>query len=262
MNATVEGMTRPAEARRIAMVRCCLAYAVVVVCSSAALPSSVQAEPRAVVELFTSQGCSSCPAADNLLAELATDPTLVPISAPIDYWDYLGWKDTLADPRNTARQKAYAHVRGDGQVYTPQVVVNGSLHVLGSDRAAIEHAITQSRKNGAMSSLPVTLAVADGQINVGVADGRDLRAEVWLYGLVKAATIAIGRGENKGRTITYHNVARRWLKLGDWTGKAGTWSVPLHLLKGDGIDEAAILVQSGTMEKPKTILGAAFAGIQ
>jgi hypothetical protein len=118
----------------------CLAYAVVVICSSALPCSSVQAEPRAVVELFTSQGCSSCPAADKLLGELAADPSLVPISVPIDYWDYLGWKDTLADPRNTARQKAYAYARGDGQVYTPQVVVNGAVHALGSDKAAIEHA--------------------------------------------------------------------------------------------------------------------------
>ena len=128
------------------MVRCCLAYAVVVVCASVAPHSFAQGEPRAVIELFTSQGCSSCPAADKLLGELAADPSLVPISVPIDYWDYLGWKDTLADPRNTARQKAYAHVRGDGQVYTPQVVVNGSLHVLGSDRAAIEHRHRQEPK--------------------------------------------------------------------------------------------------------------------
>ena len=116
------------------MVRRCLAYAAVVICSSVASHASAQAEPRAVIELFTSQGCSSCPAADKLLGELAADPSLVPISVPIDYWDYLGWKDTLADPRNTARQKSYAHVRGDGQVYTPQVVVNGSVHALGSDK--------------------------------------------------------------------------------------------------------------------------------
>src|SRR5262245_812376 len=96
---------RPARAGRIVMVRRYLAYAVAVVCSSAAPHASAQAEPRAVIELFTSQGCSSCPAADKLLGELAADPSLVPISVPIDYWDYLGWKDTLADPRNTARQK-------------------------------------------------------------------------------------------------------------------------------------------------------------
>src|SRR5262245_44156508 len=152
------------------MVRRYLACAVAVVCSSAAPHASAQAEPRAVIELFTSQGCSSCPAADKLLGELAADPSLVPISVPIDYWDYLGWKDTLADPRNTARQKAYAHVRGDGQVYTPQVVVNGSLHALGSDKTAIERAIEKSRKNGAMSSPPVTLAMTDGRVNVSIAD--------------------------------------------------------------------------------------------
>src|SRR5882724_552560 len=164
------------------MVRCCLAYAVVVVCSSVAPSSSAQAEPRAVIELFTSQGCSSCPAADKLLGELADDPSLVTISVPIDYWDYLGWKDTLADPRNTGRQRAYAHVRGDGKVYTPQVVVNGSLHVLGSDKAAIDRAIGQSRKNGAMSSPPVTVVLADGRLNVAVPDAADrpAGAEVWL----------------------------------------------------------------------------------
>ena len=246
------------------MVRRCLAYAVAVVCSSAAPHASAQAEPRAVIELFTSQGCSSCPAADKLLADLAGDPSLVPISVPIDYWDYLGWKDTLADPRNTARQKAYAHVRGDGQVYTPQVVVNGSLHALGSDKSAIEFAIGKSRKAGAMSLPSVALAVADGRLHAAVPEVADVRAaaEVWLLGLTRAATISIGRGENKGRTVTYTNVARRWIKLGEWNGKASSWSVPLQTIKGDGIDEAAIVVQSGTTEKPKAILGATLAAIK
>src|SRR5271166_6724750 len=142
------------------MVRRCLAYALVLVCSSA-LCASARAQTRGVVELFTSQGCSSCPPADKLLGELAGDPSIVAISVPIDYWDYLGWKDTLADPRNTARQKAYAHVRGDGQVYTPQAVVNGSIHALGSDKVAIEQAIAKSRKSGAMSVSPVMLAARD-----------------------------------------------------------------------------------------------------
>jgi len=87
-------------------------------------------------------------------------------------------------------------------------------------------------------------------------------AEVWLCGLIKAATIAIGRGENKGRTITYHNVARRWVKLGDWTGHAKSWSVPAHTLLGNDIDEVALLVQDGTKEKPRAILGAALAALQ
>src|SRR5713101_5890075 len=246
------------------MVHRCLAYALAAVCCSSVLCASARAQPpRSVVELFTSQGCSSCPPADRLLAELAGDPSLVSVSVPVDYWDYLGWKDTLADPRNTARQKAYAHARGDGQVYTPQVVVNGSLHALGSDKAAIELAIAASRKNGAMFLLP-TLALSDGRLNVSVPDATDFRtgAEVWLFGLSRSATVAIGRGENKGRAITYHNVVRRWVKLGDWTGKANSWSIPVQTLKGANIDEAAVLVQSGTSDKPKAILGATLAAIR
>src|SRR5262250_3337382 len=147
------------------MVRRSLAYVVVVACTSAATLSIGHAQTRAVIELFTSQGCSSCPAADKLVGEFASDPTLVTMSLPIDYWDYLGWKDTLADPRNSARQRAYSHVRGDREVYTPQVVVNGSLHALGSDRDAIEAAISQTHKNGALA-LPVGMSLADGRVLV------------------------------------------------------------------------------------------------
>jgi hypothetical protein len=186
------------------------------------------------------------------------------MSVNIDYWDYIGWKDTLADPRNTVRQKAYAFARGDGKVYTPQVVVNGLLHALGSDRAAIENAIAKSRKIGAMSLSPVTVAVAGDRLNVVVPAGADERAgaEVWLCGLAKTVTVAIGRGENKGREITYHNVLRRWVKLGDWNGRANSWSVPLAALDGNRIDTAAVLVQSGKTDKPKAILGATLAALR
>ena len=152
------------------MVRDCLACAVVVACTSVASSYAV-AEPRAVIELFTSQGCSSCPPADKLLSQFVTDPSLIPISLPIDYWDYLGWKDTLADPRNSARQRAYSRVRGDRDVYTPQVVVNGSVHALGSDKEAIEAAIALSHKSGMTLSLPVTMTLADGRLLVSVPGG-------------------------------------------------------------------------------------------
>jgi hypothetical protein len=244
------------------MVRDCLACAIVVACTSASFSSYAGAEPRAVVELFTSQGCSSCPPADKLLSQFVTDPSLIPISLPIDYWDYLGWKDTLADPRNSARQRAYSHVRGDREVYTPQVVVNGSVHALGSDKEAIEAAIALSRKNGMTLSLPVTMAVADGRLVVSVPGGGEGHslAEVWICGLIKAATVAIGRGENRGKTITYHNVAQHWVQLGTWTGKGETWSMPIHEFD-EGIDEAAVMVQSGTVDKPSAMYGAAVMGL-
>ena len=101
--------------------------------------------PAAVVELFTSQGCSSCPPADAILAELARRPDIVALTFPVDYWDYLGWKDTLAHPLFTARQRAYAHARGDRQVYTPQMVVNGTKPCIGSDRAQIDALIGSGR---------------------------------------------------------------------------------------------------------------------
>jgi len=236
-----------------------LAYLAVVACASAATLSIGHAQTRAVIELFTSQGCSSCPAADRLMGELANDPSIVSMSLPIDYWDYLGWKDTLADPRNTARQRAYSKLRADREVYTPQVVVNGSYHVLGSDRAAIERVIAKSRQNTSALAMPVTLAVAGGRLTATFAgDGR--AAEVWVVGLAKAVTVAISRGENKGKTVTYHNVARSWHKLNSADGKA--WSVPIEEIDGEGVNRAAVIVQGGTSERPGLILGAALAPIR
>ena len=232
----------------------------------ATYPIAHAGEPRAFLELFTSQGCSSCPAADKLLGELTGDPSVVAVSVPIDYWDYLGWKDTLASPGDSARQRAYARVRGDREVYTPQIVVNGAAHVLGSDRAAIEHAIAQTDRNAAVMSVPVLLSIGGGNLNVKVGAGgagEKTRAggEVWLCPLAKSVPVEIGRGENRGRTITYHNVVRRWVKLGDWTGTDSTWSVPIASIKADEIDGAAVMLQEGTREKPGIILGAALAPV-
>jgi hypothetical protein len=244
------------------MVRRCLALAVIAVCSS--LPAvPVLAGPRAIVELFTSQGCSSCPAADKLLGELAKDPTLVALSLPMDVWDYLGWKDTLADPRNTARWQGYSKSRGDRERYTPQAVVNGAAHALGSDRGAIEKAIAKSRQNEAVMSVPVTASLSGDRLTVALPDSTPVAAAtVSVWGLAKAVTVMITRGENKGRTVTYHNVVRRWVNLGAWNAGTKNWAVPLRDLAGDGIDGAAVLVQTGTKEKPSIMLGAAMASLR
>ncbi len=217
-------------------------------------------EPRALLELFTSQGCSSCPAADKLLGEFAADPSLVVMSVPIDYWDYLGWKDTLANPAHSARQRAYARTRGDRQVYTPQIVVNGAMHVLGSDRAAIDRVIDQTDQKPAVMSIPVLLSIGGASLTVKAqsAENEHNSGEVWLCPLAKAITVAIGRGENRGRSITYHNVVRRWVKLGDWSGSEATWNVPLSDVKSDGVDAAAVMLQQGSHDKPGIILGAAY----
>lgn len=222
--------------------------------------SIAQAAPRALLELFTSQGCSSCPPADKLLGEYAKDPSVVALSLPIDIWDYLGWKDTLALPGHSARQRAYAELRGDRQVYTPQMVVNGSTHALGSDRAAIERAIAETDRNSAIMSVPVLVSMGgDGlTVTVKAVPGGEAGGEVWLCPLATAIAVAIGRGENSGRTITYHNVVRAWRKLGDFSGTDATWSVPLSEIEIGRIDAAAIVVQEGTKAKPGVVLGAAF----
>jgi hypothetical protein len=221
-------------------------------------------EPRALLELFTSQGCSSCPAADKLFGDLANDPTLVTMSDPIDYWDYLGWKDTLASPAHSARQRAYAHMRGDREVYTPQIVVNGAMHALGSDQAAIEHTIVQTDQKSGVMSLPMRLSMGGAGLNVKVdsAENEHNAGEVWLCPLTRAVAIAIGRGENRGRTVTYHNVVRGWIKLGDWTGLETAWTVPISQFGSDGVDAAAVMVQEGTHDKPGIVLGAAYSPLQ
>src|SRR5262252_317883 len=146
--------------------RVVLSIAVVASTMASTLMSSAVAiaGPRGVVELFTSQGCSSCPPADKLAGELSRDPSLVVLSLAIDYWDYLGWKDTLALTGHGNRQRAYARVRGDREVYTPQVVVNGAAQAIGSDRAAIDAAIAQSRKQADTLALPVTMTVSGDTI--------------------------------------------------------------------------------------------------
>jgi hypothetical protein len=219
-------------------------------------------ESRAFLELFTSQGCSSCPPADKLLGELATDPALVAVSLPIDYWDYLGWKDTLASPAHSARQRAYARMRGDRQVYTPQIVVNGATHVVGSDRAAVERAIAQTDRNAAIMSVPVMLSMDGSNLKVHVGSGSGHPGgEVWLCPVLKSVTVAIGRGENSGRMVTYHNVVRRWVKLGDWTGTDSRWSIPVSEIMAGESDAAVVFVQQGARDKPGPILGAAFTPI-
>jgi hypothetical protein len=232
------------------------------VCAIIAIIRPAHADPRAVVELFTSQGCSSCPPADKILGELANDPSVIALSMPIDYWDYLGWKDTLADARFSARQKAYSQMRGDREVYTPQVVVNGSAHVIGSDRAGIEGAIDITSKANAVMSVPVTMTQAGKEINVSVAaSGKGsgtMHGEIWICSISKSVPISIGRGENGGRQVTYHNVVRNLLKVGDWNGTSGSWTVPLENISREGVDAAVVYVQDGNRDKPGAMLGAAF----
>jgi hypothetical protein len=220
-------------------------------------PFAAKAGPRAVVELFTSQGCSSCPAADKLLSELQSDPEFIPLSLAIDYWDYLGWKDTLAIPGHSNRQRAYSQMRGDREIYTPQAVINGVAQAIGSDRAGIESAVTQSYNSATPLSVPVELTVSGERVSISIpARPGAPGGEIWLCPVTGSVSVGIARGENRGRTVTYTNVVRRWIKLGTWTGKSETFTVPVDAIKIDSVDSVAVILQNGSAAQPGAIIGA------
>lgn len=214
--------------------------------------------PKAIVELFTSQGCSSCVPADAFLAELVKRDDVVALSLHVNYWDYLGWQDTLADPANTERQRAYAAVKGSPRVYTPQIVLNGGADFVGSDRSAVDAAIARSAL-----PVPVTIRRGDGTVEIEVA-ARPIRtmwpATIRLVLLTSEAKVAVARGENAGSTIEYYNVVRAMRPIGMWDGEAVKITLPVKELMVDGVDACAIIVQEDLPKGPGQILGAAWLG--
>ncbi|WP_201834354.1 DUF1223 domain-containing protein [Microvirga zambiensis] len=224
------------------------------------LPQTALADPpRAVVELFTSQGCSSCPPADALLVEYSRQPDIIALSLPVNYWDYLGWKDTLAHVAFTERQKAYAHGRSDRQVFTPQMIVNGKKSCIGSDRAQIEKAIQYTSKGRKALPVTVNLSEQNGTVTIAVEETPDTtqrEGEIWVLPVLREQTVPIERGENRGKTITYANVVRGLNRLGEWRGGAARFEVSVETARKGG-DAYVVLLQSTDAEKPGVILGAA-----
>ncbi len=207
---------------------------------------TVGRRPRAVVELFTSQGCANCPPADAFLAELSADPELVTLSFPVDYWDYLGWKDTAAKPEFTRRQRAYAARRGGHDVYTPQVIVNGAHHTIGSDRAGIGREIGPTGPDTHRLPVSVDLSASGNTlvVDIGNATGEAAPATVWIVRYEIQATIPIRRGENTGRVLTYAHLVRALQPIGMWKGHALRIELPRQEVAGDGGIGCAVLVQT------------------
>lgn len=210
-------------------------------------PADGASNVKNVVELFTSQGCSSCPPADALFVKLAKRPDLIVLTMPVDYWDYLGWKDTLASPENTARQKAYARARGDGQVYTPQAVINGQLHVNGSAESQIETALrkTSAKLDAAKISLKSWADKETLFVETSAAAAPAGKGTVLVAFVKRQAEVEIGRGENKGRKVVYANVVQSMKPIGEWGGTAATLRIARAQLPRDGYDFCAVLLQQG-----------------
>ncbi len=198
-----------------------------------------------MVELYTSQGCSSCPPADALLGQLAARRDVIAMSLPVTYWDMLGWRDTLASDANTKRQKAYAKELGRGGVYTPQMIVDGANDVVGSRELTV-HTTIAARAND-MRAVPVNLEANSQQVHVAVGPAQgpaEHDATIWLFGLLPQATVKIGDGENSGRTITYRNVVREIRALGTWKGQPVNVTLP-RAEAGQPHDGIAVVVQQG-----------------
>ena len=214
--------------------------------------------PVAVVELFTSQGCNSCPPADRLLGELAREGKVLALSRHVDYWDYLGWKDSFAMPENTERQYGYARTLGERQVYTPQLVLNGRIHMVGSKENDVRRAIKNAHNGKNSLVVPIDVEVRTDSIAISVPEeASSHNATLYLVHFDAKGSIDIERGENAGKTITYSNVVRGGQPLG--MVKAGGLSVefPLAELRRGGHGSLALLLQkSDPGGNPAAILGA------
>lgn len=228
-----------------------------ITCGLATAPAAAE-RPTAFLELFTSQGCAACPAADALLGKLAGEDGLMAVTMPVKLWDFLGWADTLATDALTKRQIAYSVARGDQDVYTPQMIVNGRHDVLGSDEDAIR-ALVEKRK-GEPLPLPIALS-SDGSvlsIDVGeaaaVAEGE---AALWLLVVHDTVTVPVEAGENGGRELTYHNVVSHIRPVGMWKGEAMRLDLPLADVEKDSVVGCIVIAQVETFKGPGRIIGAA-----
>lgn len=201
-------------------------------------PSGATEPAPVVVELFTSQGCNSCPPADLVLGELSRRDDVLPLSFHITYWDRLGWPDTFGLAASTSRQRDYAATLRRRGVYTPQMVIGGRIDVVGSQRRRVLQAIELLHDHPEPGP---RITIIDGTLRLD--GGEPAPCDLWLVAFDRAHDVAIERGENRGRTLRYHNVVRDIVGLGDWSGAALTIPLPLEQLAREERSGAAVLVQ-------------------
>lgn len=206
--------------------------------------ATAAAKSPLVVELFTSQGCSSCLKADDLMGEVAGRPDILALTYAVDYWDYLGWRDTFAKEDYSTRQRAYMKRMSGREVYTPQIVVNGTAETAAIHADKIDQLIRKARRTKGLPS-PQIRQRSDTRVSIGSGRYPKGGAEVWLVRYDPSdQSVEIKRGENRGKTMVYHNVVRDMVRLGSWTGKPKSYTLPLPDadLADDGL-EGVILVQ-------------------
>ena len=208
--------------------------------------SSASADDKAgpwAVELFTSQGCSSCPPADRLLGKLARRPDIVALSFHVDYWDYIGWKDRFASKATTERQRAYARTLKQRYVYTPEMVVDGRVHQPGINDGQIDAMLADARRQSPARTTPQLVRAPDGALTIRLAAAKleSGPADVTVFAYDLQHSTPVGRGENEGRRLDNFNVVRRFEIVGQWNGAEAHWTVPADRFEsGQGL---AVIVQ-------------------
>ena len=201
------------------------------------LTTQVAAQTTTVVELYTSQGCSSCPPADAFLHELAKQDDVIALALHVDYWDYIGWKDEFANPAYTERQKAYARMAGSRTVYTPQMVIGGVDHVIGTRPEQVAAKLTEHMMKAAAVDVSATRSGNTATVTLAAAPDATEAMVIQLVTYKPSATVDIKRGENAGKTLTYANVVTSWTALDAWNGKA-----PLTLTADIPNGEPAVVI--------------------
>ena len=245
------GMENPVSRRRV------LGLSLAGLAAPYILRSFAQAaQGDVLVELFTSQGCSDCPPADRLAGELKNRPGVHVVSLNVDYWDYLGWHDTLGKAQYSQRQSEYAKVRGDNEVYTPQMVINGAAHAVGSNRSAVDAAIAVAQASA--RNIPISISAAGSSIDVHVGEASGESGTLWLYGVAPLVNVAIGRGENSGKDVAYHNVVRQLVSAGSWDGSAKSFSMAHSAVVGADCRSCIAVLQKGHVGR---VLGLASAAV-
>lgn len=216
-------------------------------------------QARSVVELFTSQGCSSCPPADRVIYELAKENDVLALAWHVDYWDYLGWKDTFASSENTRRQQAYAVSLGKSSVYTPQAIVNGRIDVVGSRGIAVRETMATMRDKDLGPTVPISASVSSGMLKISV-DATEEAADttLWMVYYTDHAKVEVLRGENAGRELGYANVVRDIEMIGMVKDRMLQTEFRLKGLGQRGYDSCALILQKTKDDgSPGAIVGAA-----
>lgn len=213
--------------------------------------------PKGVVELFTSQGCSSCPPADKALKKLVEQGDVVALAYHVDYWNYLGWADTLGSKENTERQYAYARALGRSNVYTPQAVINGRDHMSGADLGAINRKLDSLKSMGKGLVVNVSASLKGDQLAIDVAEGKG-KANVVVVYFDRGTYVTVESGENSGRMIPYWHSVTDIQTVGMWDGSKLELRLPANMLGTKKKHGCAVLLQAaGQGGEPGPILGAA-----